>query len=463
MNAYFKNLSDKRDKICFSTVGDNPISVTYEEYFHDVFNCLEKIKLSCPEVAGKHIGLLADNSYEYLVTLQAVFLGKAFVVPINSYETKDNIEYIIEHSDLDVLIVSTRFAGYHSKITLNLSDIVTGENIGDFDYDECLGSFTCESELLIYTSGTTGRSKGVRLLHSRLINMVEDNYAFYSELSSIIKKMYITVPLYHIFGLYYWIMAIRTGCVLYLNANPGSMLDEIKEIQPDLIVATPAFVNLLQKSVKKQSAWIKQLKYVICGGAVLSKELISDLERNGIACLNVYGMSETGGSGTFNLDNIGHNDSIGIPTTKTEVRIIDGEICIACASMMLGYYKDDAATAECMIDGYIHTGDLGYIADDGYVYITGRKKNLIILSGGENVSPEELETLAYKNPEVLECKVVGKNDRLYLEVFSEEKSRDGIREYVGELNKKLPVFKRIYGIEFRDSEFEKTANGKIKR
>lgn len=463
MHSYFKNLLDKKDMVCFCSVGDNPASVTYSDFFEDVSNCLENIKKSCPDIAGKHVGILADNSYEYLVVFSALFMGEAFVVPINAYESDDNIEYIISNSDTEILIVSERLKKHRAAITLDILDITKKVNDSGFDYAKCMESCSEKSELLIYTSGTTGRPKGVILALSNFLNMVEGNFSGNAGFAQGIQKMYITVPMYHVMGFYYWLMAFRADCTVSINADVGDMINELKELKPDLIIATPAFVNLLKKSLKKESEWVDALNFIICGGAVLNKETIQDLNNRRIACLNVYGMTETGGSGTFNFDIAGHTDSIGLPSGGTDIRIIDGEICIACASMMKGYYKNEEATREVLIDGYMHTGDLGYIAEDGYTYITGRKKNLIILSGGENVSPEELEKLVYKNENVLECKVVEKNDRLRVEIYADSQFRDNITDFVHELNNELPIFKRLYGIDFRDTEFEKTANGKIKR
>ncbi|MBQ6407028.1 MAG: acyl--CoA ligase [Butyrivibrio sp.] len=463
MHSYFRNLLDRKDMTFFTAVGDKALSKTYAEYFNDISDCLENIKSCCSDIKGKHIGILADNSYEYLVVFGALFMGEAFVVPINAYESADNIEYIISNSDTEILIVSERLNMHHADITLDILDVTKKRADSGFDYEKCIEGCSEKSEMLIYTSGTTGRPKGVQLVLSNFLNMVEGNFSGNASFAEGINKMYITVPMYHVMGFYYWLMSLRADCSLSINSNVGEIVDELKEIEPDLIIATPAFVNFLKKGLKKESNWADALNFVICGGAVLNKELVEDLKKKRIACLNVYGMTETGGSGTFNFDIAGHIDSIGLPSAGTDLRIIDGEICIACASMMKGYYKNEEATKEVLIDGYMHTGDLGYIAEDGYTYITGRKKNLIILSGGENVSPEEIEKMIYKNPNVKECIVVGKDDRLRVEVYADKEFHDDITDFVREMNKELPIFKRIYGVDFRDSEFEKTANGKIKR
>ena len=130
---------------------------------------------------------------------------------------------------------------------------------------------------------------------------------------------------------------------------------------------------------------------------------------------------------------------------------------------MKEYYNNPEESTKINIDGYIHTGDIGYIDEDGYVFITGRKKNLIILSGGENVSPEELENLLYKNQSVKECKVFERDDKIVAAVYASDDKQETIRQYVQDLNKGLPIFKRIHIVEFQNTEFDKTAIGKIRR
>jgi long-chain acyl-CoA synthetase len=128
---------------------------------------------------------------------------------------------------------------------------------------------------------------------------------------------------------------------------------------------------------------------------------------------------------------------------------------------MLGYYDDAAATHEALADGWFHTGDLGYVSDDGYVFITGRKKNLIILSNGKNVSAEELEGRLSRIDGVSEVVVTGEDDRIVAEVYSKEGRT--VDADVEELNRRLPPYKRIAEVRYRDTEFPKTTTQKIKR
>jgi len=464
MYDFFKNIIEKKDSICFSTAGEDPRCITFGEYYDNVCECYEKIRERIPDISGKHIGILAENSYEYLVVLGALFMGKALVVPLNTYETEEIVNYIISNADIEILIVSEKFEKFGSDITLSLAEITTFDPNKHYDYDETIDECIEETNIMMYTSGTTGRPKGVIQPLSCYFNLMLKCFEAFRDFSLSINKMYVTISLYHILGFYYWLMAFKAGCILYLNSEVGEMLYELKTVKPDLVIATPAFIKILEIATKKtENNGTENLKYVISGGAELKRELVDKLRERGIGCFNAYGMTETAGAGTFNFDNVNHLNSIGVPTPNTDVKIVDGEICISCDSLMKGYYNDEKATAESLIDGYMHTGDLGYIAEDGYIYITGRKKNLIILSGGENVSPEEIESKLYQNPVIKECIVFEKNDRIAAALYAPDAHEEELRDFISKVNESLPIFKRIYSIDIRDKEFEKTANGKIKR
>ena len=138
-------------------------------------------------------------------------------------------------------------------------------------------------------------------------------------------------------------------------------------------------------------------------------------------------------------------------------------ICIQSEGVMLGYYKDSVATEEVLKDGWLYTGDLGYIDEEGFVYVTGRKKNLIILSNGKNISPEELEGKLKKCPAIIEVVIKGENTLLRADIYAKEEDRHEIDEFIKEYNKSAESYKRIHKTVYTDRPFEKTLSGKIKR
>ena len=155
--------------------------------------------------------------------------------------------------------------------------------------------------------------------------------------------------------------------------------------------------------------------------------------------------------------------SVGCINPGIECRIVNGEIQLKGETLFLGYYKDDAATEEAFDNGWFKTGDLGYLDKDGLLYITGREKNLIILSNGKNVSPEELESKLHDEiPEIKEVLVYGENDQLTAEIYTGS-DRNAIQQKILTMNRSLPPYKEITQVKFRDNEFDKTTTKKIVR
>jgi long-chain acyl-CoA synthetase len=225
-------------------------------------------------------------------------------------------------------------------------------------------------------------------------------------------------------------------------------------------MAIKMFVSDLSRG--KKNKWGSGLKFIFSGAAGLPLKELEAIMDNDVFIAFGYGMTEIAGPVAINsyMDKLG---SVGKAAPRTRIEIRDNEIYIKNNSVMLGYYNDPEATAVAVKDGWIATGDYGYLDEEGFLYITGRKKNLIILSSGENVSPEELEARLYANRAVKECKVYEKGDRIAADIYAPEATEEEIRAFVSDLNGKLPGFKRIYSVRFLKSEMEKTASGKIKR
>ena len=232
------------------------------------------------------------------------------------------------------------------------------------------------------------------------------------------------------------------------------------------------------------------MRMFISGGAAIDPEVVQGFQDFGIHCVQGYGLTECSPIIALNRDCDYKNSSAGLPLPNTQIKIDNpneegiGEIIAKGPNIMIGYYENDEATKEAIVDGWFHTGDLGYIDEDGFVYITGRKKNVIVTKNGKNIYPEEIETLLGRSPFISECLVYGKEgegtgeievaaeiypdiekirEELKTENPTEEQIRKLIENEVHNVNKSLVLYKYIRHFSIRDIEFEKTTTKKIKR
>ena len=209
-----------------------------------------------------------------------------------------------------------------------------------------------------------------------------------------------------------------------------------------------------------------KLRYFLCGGAPLDKQLVEFFAALGITVLQGYGITECSPIVAANLPEANRIGSVGRQFKCCEVRIIDGEICVRGGSVSPGYYRDDIATRQAFYDGWFHTGDLGYMDDKGYVFFTGRRKNLIVLPNGENVSPEELEEKLYRIDGVEDALVSQDGGVICAEVYADAEiipDTEALQKVIDRLNASLSMFKQIGRITLRKEPFEKTSTQKIKR
>ena len=279
-------------------------------------------------------------------------------------------------------------------------------------------------------------------------------------------REFISLPFYHAIALHELIGSLYCGYVLNLCLDMRYMYRDLQLMPSDRGCAVPMIVEKWYSDVVSgHRERLGTLHCFLTGGAAMESEKLRVFEKAGILVATAYGLSETCGTATHNIINHSHKyASIGKPTMgMSEIKFENGELCLTGATVSPGYYKDPEATAEAIQDGWLHTGDLGYMDEDGYIYITGRKKNLIILASGENVSPEELEALLLKNGDVREALVKEKDGRICAEIFCDAEKRQALRDFVTEVNRSLPFYKRMTLVEFRDEPFEKTGSGKIKR
>jgi long-chain acyl-CoA synthetase len=331
----------------------------------------------------------------------------------------------------------------------------------------------------MFTSGTTGKSKGVMLTHRNLAENATAQDMGY-EPGMVIMTV---LPIHHAYCLSMDILkGTSIGAIICINDSLLRVAKNIKLFEPNMILMVPLMVETLAKKLEEASfipaplvkakVFGKQFHTVCSGGAYLNPDYIALFKKYGITILQGYGMTECAPVISTNSNSEKKDGSIGKCMPNCEAKIVDEEIWVKGTSVMQGYYKMPEETAETLEDGWLKTGDLGYIDEDGFLFLTGRKKNLIITRNGENVSPEEIENKLGANRLVQEVLVRDCEGLIEAEIFPdlEYASKKRIKDLEGELqkiideyNKTAPLYKRVFKLKVRDVEFEKNTTKKIKR
>ncbi len=481
-------------------------SVTYKHFYQDV-NALETF-LSSQGLRNRKIALLGENSYEWILSYFAVVVSSNIIVPLDKELSSEEISGLLAHSDAEVLIYSCTYGdiaeamlrrGLVSKIfnIADFSSFIKDGNEWIHSEDDAVGDDKTNEESvcsIIFTSGTTGKPKGVMLSQKGLMtDAVNSCRNVYFDGASLL-----TLPLHHTFAFTAGVLIMLIyGCPVCISKSLRTFQADLRTFKPRHMFLVPLFVENLYKTIWKtarEQGKEKQLKriirfsnltrkcgldlrrklfhsileqfggdleLVVSGGAPITQKYMDGLSDIGIQVLNGYGITECSPVIAVNRNRYFRRNSVGLPIKCCKVKIIDGEICAKGPNIMIGYYNDEAATRQALENGWFRTGDLGHIDQDGFLYITGRRKNLIILSNGENISPEELEDKIQGIAYVNEVIVYAESGNIVAEIFGE--NEDGIREGIRKMNQELPIYKRIQKIRFRDTEFEKTNTKKIKR
>ncbi len=490
-----------------------------------------------------HIAIIGENSYYWARSFFTVLASEGVAVPVDKDLSDEETQYILDFSDTQAIIYSKGLEQKIEKLLPSLPKIThcicmtesavedekhfSAEKLiergralvegGDRSYIDAPVDNTVLKELL-FTSGTTGKSKGVMLSADTLLfNIVE------SQMLMHISDVCLSVlPYHHSYESTCGLLTMfHNGMTICVNESLRSVLPNFKLYKPTEVQLVPLFVEKIYRGIwdkaeetgkagalrgliKFSNAMLKMgidmraklfksvtstfggnLKGIICGGAPLKPFLPDFFDSIGITLINGYGISECGPLVSINRPCFHDYESVGLPLPDTQIMIYDpnengeGEICVKGRNVMLGYYKNEQATAEAIIDGWFHTGDIGRVGHDGFIFITGRKKNVIILENGKNVYPEEIEdklsvmceyiseiiVFAAKKENsdqtVLSVEIYPDSDRAAAHGVSDV--QEVIRKAVADYNDKEPSYKVIKNIIFRDEEFEKTTSRKIKR
>lgn len=457
--------------------GKTVVEKKYREYAQDIRRMVAYLKAEVPDIKGRRIVLLSRNCYEFCVASYGIILAGGVLVTLNQKKNWDELEYelglvepaLILNDGIDYGCRAELEAAYGPKLRPMdcYKDTAPGELTNCVGHDDLM--------MLMFTSGTTGRSKGVMLSERNMCASLHT----YSE----VAENWITdrlpagqkLPLSHMTLLPLFHMACFVCVVSYPPAGwtlnlCGDIRDFYRDLglmHSDVMASAPMLVETVYKDMKRgRVSRLNGLWDLCCSSAALDPKMLLELAQNGFVINQCYGMTETFGDGILNFTQVEkHMSAVGKPDDHVQYKLDEtGEICIKGDCVMLGYYKDPEATAEVIdADGWFHTGDLARMDEEGFYYITGRKKNLIILASGENVSPEELEKKLALCPAITECIVKEKGQKICAVIYCPEDKQEEGRAFVTEVNRSLPLYKRISAVEFTAEPLPRNALGKLLR
>lgn len=449
----------------------------------------------------KKIAIMGENSYEWLLSFFSVVNSGNIVIPLDRELSSAEVRDMIDRSEVSLLIYAESLQGVVSELsdcaslsTICMKDLsailaegrslIEGGDSSFVDYeldDDALA-------MIVYTSGTTGKSKGVMLSHR---NLAMDTYGSCSNVF-VGDNSILFLPLHHLYGMTACILVpFLYGRCVCINRSFREIADDLKAYHPEILFLVPLLIEALYKKICLPAAklgenrfqFVKQafggkLQYIVSGGAAINPNHIEAFREYGIEVLNGYGITECAPVVAVNRNKYSKDGSVGLAIRECELRIDapnengEGEICVRGDLVSKGYFQMEKETADAFVDGWFHTGDLGYLDPDGFLFVTGRIKNLIILDNGENISPEELENKLLVYPIVEEVVVCEENKKMTAVVFpntqyaAEQAITDvqqNLEQIVKEINKDLPHYKKIQGVRIRETEFKKTATKKIIR
>jgi len=448
--------------------GTQQKDITYHQFLDDILNTAGYFAEN--QISGKHIAIVGASSYQWIVVFFAVMASGNVVVPMNQLLPMDILQWQCKKSDIDMICCDDNemmegiggipvicFDRLYSDITLSLHDLC----------------FPCEEKtiLMMFTSGTTGRSKAVsitaRNLSSSVVNLL---YAMKQEgLNALpgMERLLIIMPLFHVAAIRAILVAFLQLSTLCFGRGAKYVFMDMPILNPTHVPMVPAMIESICKILKRTPNQDRHkiigngLKIIGVGGAAPQKDCVMYLVEQGMIIHTIYGMTETAGDGTWGILTERRSNMLGYPCGNMQCKIQNGEILLKNPSVMKGYYKDREETEKVIEDGWIHTGDMGYCDEDGYYYITGRKKNVIILSNGENVNPEEIEATLGDCGAIEECLVYSDGKGICADVYAPDRNPavDFIRAY----NENMPMYRQIYKVNYTEEPLEKTGSGKIKR
>ena len=511
--------------------------VTYEEFKNDVVyvgTCLLEKGFE-----NKRIAVIGKNSYKWCVSyLAASIVG--IVVPLDKELHTDDIINFMNVSQTACILGDKKILDNISdnieKVENPDTEFIVFENNFDKTLNEGKAAYLDgykkfdditidpdELRILLFTSGTTGNAKGVCLSQRNICSNILSIYGIVKVRRS--DLFFSILPLHHTYECTIgFLLPIYSGASIAHCEGLRYIAKNMQEFHPSVILCVPLLLENVHKNIVKnmnktlpdkykkennenpyydlpfiikkivrnkvKNTLGGRLRVFIVGAAAANPEIVADFRALHLNTLQGYGLTECSPLVAGNTDFFQKDDSCGLPIPNVEYKIENpndegvGEIIVKGPNVMLGYYEDEEKTKQTIIDGWFHTGDLGKIDENGYLYITGRCKSVIVTKNGKNIYPEEVEYYLNDNPLISEALVLGiqkeNDDETYINaqiypnieaitehlkgsVPTKEEIWKIISDVVSNVNNKLPNYKHIKSFGIRDKEFEKTTTQKIKR
>ena len=469
---------------------------TYGELGSDIVKIRKGLRAEGFRVA--HIALIGSSSVWWISAYLGITTGQNTAVPLDAGLPAEDLIELINRSDAEALFLGEKQAAFSEQVKVECPKIrkiwlltdeerdgvetLAGLKAAAAGAEDISGSGEDDVATIIYTSGTTGKSKGVMLTQGNLAHNVE--FVDYTvDPGTVLLSV---LPVHHAFCLVMdWLKGFSLGAIVCVNDSYMHMVRNMGIFKPDVMLMVPLMIETIYKKLSASSPLIPKkiiankafggrLHIIFTGGAHLDPFYIDKFREYGIDVLEGYGMSECSPVISSNTPGDHRPGSIGRPLKNVELKFENGEILVRGSSVMKGYYKMPQETAEALKDGWLHTGDKGYVDEDGYLFINGRVKNLIIMSNGENISPEEIENKLALDPLVGEVIVTGENNGLVARIYPDEDAlkskhikgdnvRAALQDVIDAYNRSQPSYRQVTGLIVRTEPFPRNATGKIKR
>lgn len=536
---YFSRFCDMIDGFA-SLYGDSPAlswftrkqekqTVSFNQLREDVYHLqAEMIRRG---LAGKHLAIVSENSYEWLLVYFAAAYCGSVAICVDIEQSEETILQMLETADTDAVFHSSAYRDICSKFAgETVPTFIMGVDTSDRPtVREMIASGKAalaegqqldlrqqvtpdHTASIVFTSGTTNQAKLVMLSQSAILTNAGDAMANVKTGNTVFTAL----PFYHTYGLTCAVIGmLLPGSQVFINGNLKTMMRDLLLSQAHTVLTVPLVLETIHNRIwataeengkadglrtllklKKmqfslgihscgktlddlRTKILGNVQLIICGGARMDPMISEEFHYLGISVIQGYGITECAPLVSVNRNLANKWDSVGLVSAHSEVKLVDGEILVRGKNLMQGYYKQPELTDESMMDGWFCTGDLGEIDKDGFLYITGRKKNLIVLKNGKKISPEKLEEKLKQIPLVQDVMVYGTSGsnvtddvQVAASIYPDREKTEGMTNYeileqlqaaVNKINDNLPIYQQIQMVTIREQEFSKTSLKKIKR